>query len=109
MNFVKLSEKPLRGDGFRSILINLDDVSTISPRDPSGSVVYMKRLPSSIDGYIDPGFFWVGETLEEIQKIVAALQGPVPSKDNVTPLTVSQFIDYLYPKSEDRSDQNDPT
>ena len=103
MNFVKLHRKPLvYGEAF-PILLNLDDVSGIFPETGGGSVIALRKKQDP-GNYTDPGFFSVAETPEEMRKIITALQGPVPSKDNVAPLTVSQFIAHLYPNPEDQAD-----
>ena len=103
MNFVKLHRRSLTDGKPFPILLNLDDVSGVYPDLNGGSVIALRHKQDAAS-YTDPGFFSVTETAEEMQKIIAALQGPIPEKDNVTPLTVSQFIDYLYPKPEDRAD-----
>lgn len=103
MNFVKLHRKPLIDGKPSPILLNLDDVSGVYADIDGGSVVVLRRHQTPLD-YADHGFFSVAEELAEMQRIIAALQGAIPEKDNVTPLTVSQFIDYLYPKPEVQAD-----
>lgn len=103
MNFVKLHRKPFIDGNPFPILLNLDDVSGVYADTDGGSVIALRRKQTPID-YADHGFFSVTETPEEMQRIIAALQGAIPEKDNVTPLTVSQFIDHLYPKPEVQAD-----
>ena len=103
MNFVKLHRKPLIDGKPSPILLNLDDVSGFYADMDGGSVVVLRRHQTPLD-YADHGFFSVAEELAEMQKIIAALQGAIPEKDNITPLTVSRFIDFLYSKPEDRAD-----
>lgn len=103
MNFVKLHRRSLTDGKPFPILLNLDDVSGIFPETGGGSVIALRKKQDP-GNYTDPGFFSVAETLEEMRKIITALQGPVPSKDNVAPLTVSQFIGHLYPNPEAQAD-----
>lgn len=100
MNFVKLHRRSLADGKPFPILLNLDDVSGVYPDLNGGSVIALRHKQDAAS-YTDPGFFTVTETAEEMQRIIAALQGSaIPEKDNVTPLTVSRFIDYIYPKPE---------
>lgn len=102
MNFVKLHRRSLTDGKPFPILLNLDDVSGVYPDSNGGSVIALHHK-QEVASYTDPGFFSVAETAEEMQGIIAALQGPIPEKDNVTPLTALQFIDYLSPKPEGRA------
>lgn len=99
MNFVKLHRRSLTDGKPFPILLNLDDVSGVYPDLNGGSVIALRHKQDTAS-YIDPGFFSVVETAEEMQRIIAALQGAIPEKDNVTPLTARQFIDYPYQKPE---------
>lgn len=103
MNFVKLHRRSLTDGKPFPILLNLDDVSGVYPDSSGGSVIALRHKQDTAS-YTDPGFFAVAETAEEMQRIIAALQGAIPEKDNVTPLTACQFIDYLYSKPEDQAD-----
>lgn len=102
MNFVKLHRRSLTDGKPFPILLNLDDVSVVYSDPNGGSVIALRHRSAA--GYTDPGFFSVAETAEDMQRIIAALQGAIPEKDNVTPLTISQFIDHLYPKPEVQAD-----
>lgn len=103
MNFVKLHRRSIIDGHHFPILLNLDDVSGVYPDLHGGSVIALRHKQDAAS-YTDPGFFSVTETPEEMRRIIAALQGAIPEKDNVTPLTVSQFIDHLYPKPEAQAD-----
>lgn len=103
MNFVKLHRNPFIDGNPFPILLNLDDVSGVYADTDGGSVIALRRKQTPID-YADHGFLSVTETPEEMRRIIAALQGAIPEKDNVTPLTASQFIDYFYSKPEVQAD-----
>lgn len=103
MNFVKLHRRSLTDGKPFPILLNLDDVSGVYPDFTGGSTIVLRHNRAAAS-HTDSGFFSVNETAEEMQRIIAALQGTIPEKDNVTPLTVSQFIDHLYPKPEVQDD-----
>lgn len=103
MNFAKLHRRSLTDGHHFPILLNLDDVSGVYPDLNGGSVIALRHKQDAAS-YTGPGFFSVAETAEEMQRIIAALQGAIPEKDNVTPLTISQFIDHLYPKPEAQTD-----
>lgn len=103
MNFVKLHRRSLTDGKPFLILLNLDDVSGVYPDLNGGSVIALRHKQDAAS-YSDPGFFSVAETAEEMQRIIAALQGAIPEKDNVAPLAASQFIDYPYPRPEAQTD-----
>lgn len=103
MHFAKLHRRSLTDGEPFPILLNLDDVSGVYPDLDGGSVIALRHKQDAAS-YTDPGFFSVAETAEEMQRIIAALQGAIPEKDNVAPLTISQFFDHLYLNPEAQTD-----